>query len=99
MDDQDRNGKVYISTRKDFQEVGNYYRMAIEYREKRLKTVTECGDLAAEVNVNEYLGNAYQSLGDYRKGIEYHDKHMKNTMEVGNRGGEGRAYGLSLIHI
>ena len=45
------------------------------------------------------LGFAYYSLGDFRKAIEHHERHLEISKEVGDRAGEGRAYGLSLIHI
>ena len=64
----------------------------MEYKEKFLKIATEVGDRDGEGAAYGFLGEAYQSLGDYRKAIEYHEKHLKIAIEIGNREGEGVAY-------
>ena len=64
---------------------------------KRIENLKECL-LEAKQNNSRfeeeraffYLGNAYQSPGDFQRAIEYHEKDISIAKDVGDRAGEGR---------
>mgnify|MGYP000715977752 CR=1 FL=1 len=57
MDDQDGNGRIYISHERDLQSLGDT-RKSIEYYEKRSKIAIEIGDRGAEGKAYGYIGIA-----------------------------------------
>ena len=89
MDDQDGNGRDYISHDWHFRSVG-------EYQENGLKFAIEIGDRAGEGTPYWNLGDAYQSLGDDKKAIEHFQKQLKIAIEIGDQAREGSAYEYQL---
>ena len=65
----------------------------IELLQNVLRLSQELGLQTDEESAYDYLGNAYQSLGDFQQAIRYHKKRLQIAKDLGDRAGEGRAYG------
>jgi len=68
-------------------------RERIRWGQAALDAARHMRQVTAESRYLTYLGNTYDSLGDYPKAIGYHEQALAMARQIGDRQGEGAALG------
>ncbi|MGE3954467.1 MAG: tetratricopeptide repeat protein [Parachlamydiales bacterium] len=69
------------------------YKEAVPILLKCLEMPDLKNETALRAELCSFIGDTYESLGEYRKAIEYHEKSLQIFLKLGDLAGVGRAYG------